>query len=72
MNLKRSARLSLDTKTGFTVCTVAFGLVVNCPVTEFVPSLSFPLHAVICRSLFADLLQPTLQAVVQSYIYAVG
>lgn len=63
MNLKRSAWLFLDMKTGFTVCAVAFGSFLNCPVTEFVPSLSFPLHAVICRSFFADLLQPTLQAV---------
>lgn len=33
MNGKRSAQLSLGTKAGFTLCTVAFGLFLNDPVT---------------------------------------
>lgn len=50
MNHTRSAWLSLGAETGFTVCTAAFALFLNCPVTEFVPSLLFPVQAIICRS----------------------
>lgn len=67
MKLRRSTWLSHDPKPGFTICSVAFGLFLNCPEIEFVPPLSFPLSAIICRAFSEDL----LQAVVYSHIYAV-